>query len=99
MTKNDWPLLMDIVDEHIRNLEREKVELPEEELADFEDYEERVYSLFARLGIHIKYIKEITHWRDFMDKDKAIQYLIALSAPGIDKPDCECGFRGIPEAS
>lgn len=99
MLKNDWSLLQDIISEHIQKLKDEREEIPEEDLAEFDECAEKVDEMFCHLKCHIEYIKEITHWLKFMDKDKAIQYLTAISTPGIDRPKAECGFKRRTEAS
>lgn len=99
MTKKDWDLLLELAVEHYKNIEDSREDVPAKELPEFEDIETQACGLVLKLKHHIKYIKEITYWQDYMDKDKALQYLAALSAPDIDKPDCECGFREILEAS
>lgn len=99
MTKDEWGLLIDIVREKIKDIAKEKEDVPTSFLADYADYEDSVCGLLHSLFVHIKYIKEITYWQDYMDRDKALQYLTVLSAPGIDKPAVECGFKDRLKAS
>ena len=102
MRGREWELLVGLVKDKLYDLKLEREEIEKDCSESLEEHDEIIDKydlLLCHLNVHIEYLKEITHWREYMNENTRLGYLTSIMAYGIGKPKAKCGFAKIPEAS